>query len=172
VTATPPPVRALYTAAAALGLLGLGFRVARAPLPALPAADAARLSLPVAGRPATPLADLAPPTSYEAIVAANIFSQTRAPPAVRFSPAGRAARGVGAPAPRRPALRLYGTTIGPQGAVALIDADPKIPGAELYRLGDPVAGAPLVAITDSTVTLAQPSGPLVLRLESGPRRRR
>jgi len=39
------------------------------------------------------------------------------------------------------------------------------------RLGDLVAGARLIAITDSTVTLAQPSGPLVLRLPSAALRR-
>src|SRR5438876_154479 len=76
-----------------------------------------------------------------------------------------------APAPRGPRLTLYGTTVGPQGAVALIDADPKVPGAEIYRLGDVVAGAALVAITDSTVTLAEPSGPLVLHLRPAQRRK-
>jgi hypothetical protein len=105
--------------------------------------------------------------AYDAIVAANIFSPDRAPPAVRFSLPGQAA----APAkPRGPTLRLYGITVGAQGAVALIDADPNIPGAEIYRLGDLVAGARIVAITDSTVTLAQPSGPLVLRLQPAQRR--
>src|SRR2546430_11555570 len=62
----------------------------------------------------------------------SIFSQTRTAPLVRFTPAGRAARGT-AFASRRPPLKLYGITVGPQGAVALIDADPKIPGAEIYR---------------------------------------
>src|SRR2546430_17189859 len=96
----------------------------------------------------------------------SIFSRTRTAPLVRFTPAGRAARGT-AFASRRPPLKLYGITVGPQGAVALIDADPKIPGAEIYRVGDLVAGARLVAITDSTVTLAQPYRPLILRLPSG-----
>src|SRR2546425_11795339 len=77
-----------------------------------------------------------PSTSYEPIVAATIFSQTRTAPSVRFSPAGRAGARPAAPAPRGPRLTLYGTTVGPQGAVALIDADPKVPGAEIYRLGD------------------------------------
>jgi len=64
------------------------------------------------------------------------------------------------------------TEVGAEGAVALIDADPNVPGAEIYRVGDLVAGARLVAITDSSVTLAQPSGPLVLRLQPAARRRR
>jgi hypothetical protein len=105
--------------------------------------------------------------TYDAIVAANIFSPDRAPPAVRFSLPGRE---TAPPKPREPTLRLYGITVGAQGAVAIIDADPAIPGAEIYHLGDLVAGARVLAITDSTVTLAEPSGPLVLRLQPAQRR--
>ncbi len=158
-------VRALYAAALVLGLLGLWLRLSRSPLPQ---AAAAPLPLRTAGQPTTAPAGATAAPGYEAVVAANIFSQTRTAPLVRFAPAGRAARGT-ASRSRRPALKLYGITVGPQGAVALIDADPKIPGAEIYRIGDLVAGARLVEITDSTVTLAQPSGPLVLRLPSGVR---
>ena len=160
-------VRALSVAAVVLGLLGLWLRFSRSPLPQ---AAAAPLPLRTAGQAATAPAGATAAPRYEAIVAANIFSQTRTAPLVRFTPAGRAARGT-ASASRRPPLKLYGITVGPQGAVALIDADPKIPGAEIYRVGDLVAGARLVAITDSTVTLAQPSGPLILRLPSGDRNR-
>ncbi len=160
-------VRALSAAAVVLGLLGLWLRLSRS---ALPQAAAAPLPLRSAGQPAAAPASATAAPRYEAIVAANIFSQTRTAPLVRFTPAGRAARGT-ASASRRPPLKLYGITVGPQGAVALIDADPKIPGAEIYRVGDLVAGARLVAITDSTVTLAQPSGPLILRLPSGDRNR-
>ena len=66
-------------------------------------------------------------------------------------------------------FRLYGITVGAGGAVALIDADPKIRGAELYRVGDRVGGSPITAITDSTVVIARKGGPLVLRLRSVPR---
>jgi hypothetical protein len=48
--------------------------------------------------------------------------------------------------------------------VALIDADPRIPGAEVYRVGDEVRGGRIAAVTDSTVVIARPSGPLTLRL--------
>jgi hypothetical protein len=69
--------------------------------------------------------------------------------------------------PSAPALTLLGTTIGPQGAVALIDASASSPpGPQVHRMGDLVAGARLVAITDSTVTLDRPSGPLVLHMQS------
>jgi hypothetical protein len=159
--------RALSAAAVVLGLLGLWLRLSRAPLPQ---AAAAPLPLRTAGQPMTAPAGATAAPRYEAIVAANIFSQTRAAPLVRFAPAGRAVRGTAA-ASRRPLVKLYGITVGPQGAIALIHADSKLPGAEIYRVGDLVAGARLVAITDSTVTLAQPSGPLILRLPSGDRSR-
>src|SRR2546428_4244710 len=147
-------VRALSAAAVVLGLLGLWLRFSRPPLPQ-PAA--APLPLRSAGQAATAPSGATAAPRYEAIVAANIFSQTRTAPLVRFAPAGRTARGT-ASASRRPPLKLYGITVGPQGAVALIDADPKIPGAEIYRVGDLVAGAPPVPIPDSTVPPPQPSG--------------
>ena len=157
-------VRSLNAAAAALLVTGLALRLAPT---RLPRARAAPLAAPVEAQPeAAPTST--PPPRYDAIVAANILSQDRTPPAVRFSLPGRA---TAPPKPREPTLRLYGITAGPQGAVALIDADPKVPGAEIYRLGDLVAGARVLAITDSTVTLAEPSGPLVLRLQPVARRR-
>jgi hypothetical protein len=59
---------------------------------------------------------------------------------------------------------LFGISRGPGGAVALIDADPAVPGAEIYEIGDAVRDGRLSAIGESTVTLTRPSGPLVLRL--------
>ena len=158
-------VRGLLSAAAALLAAGLGLRLAPTPLPR---AAAAPLAVPAEAQPEAAATSTPPVPRYDAIVAANIFSQDRTAPAMRFLPPGRAA----APTkPRGPTLRLYGITVGPQGAVAIIDADPNIPGAEIYRLGDLVAGARLIAITDSTVTLAESSGPLVLRLQTAARRR-
>jgi hypothetical protein len=158
-------VRALYAASAALALLGLWLELAPASPPHAPEGERAR----AAWLGPAPTARAALP-NYEAIVAANIFSKVRTPSAARFTPAGsprnRQARGAargGTP------LTLYGITMGPQGAVALIHADPSVPGADVYHLGDLVAGGRLVAITESTVTLARPSGPLVLHL---PARRR
>ena len=159
-------VRSLCVAAAALLVAGLGLRLAPTPLPR---AEAAPLTLPAAAHPDGAPTSTPPVPRYDAIVAANIFSPDRTPPAVRFSIPGRAAA---APTkPREPTLRLFGITVGAQGAVAIIDADPTIPGAEIYHVGDLVAGARVLAITDSTVTLAEPSGPLVLRLQPVARRR-
>jgi len=157
--------RSLFVAAAALLVAGLGLRLAPTPLPR---AGAAPLAVAAEAHPDGAPTSTPPVPRYDAIVAANIFSPDRTPPAVRFSLPGRA---TAPPKPREPTLRLYGITAGPQGAVALIDADPKVPGAEIYRLGDLVAGARVLAITDSTVTLAEPSGPLVLRLQPVARRR-
>jgi len=157
-------VRSLYAAAAALVIAGWGLRLAPT---RLPRAQTAPLDVPAEAQPEAAPTSTRPAPRSDAIIAANIFSPDRTPPAVRFSLPGRAA----APTkPRGPTLRLYGITVGAQGAVAIIDADPSIPGGELYRVGDLVAGARVLAITDSTVTLAQPSGPLVLRLQRAARR--
>jgi len=140
-------VRSLYAAAGALLIAGLGLRLAPT---RLPRAQAAPLDVPAEAQPEAAPTSTRPAPRSDAIIAANIFSPDRTPPAVRFSLPGRAA----APTKTRgPTLRLYG-----------------IPGGELYRVGDLVAGARVLAITDSTVTLAQPSGPLVLRLQRAARR--
>ena len=160
-------VRSLYAAAGALLIAGLGLRLAPTRLPRAQAAPLDVPDVPAEAQPEAAPTSIRPAPRSDAITAANIFSPDRTPPAVRFSLPGRAA----APTkPRGPTLRLYGITVGAQGAVAIIDADPSIPGGELYRVGDLVAGARVLAITDSTVTLAQPSGPLVLRLQRAARR--
>jgi hypothetical protein len=157
--------RALYAGALGFALLALALRLAPAPHPG--AVSPVVLPQP-ARRPALHglHEDAAP---YAAIVATNIFSPTRAPPAVRFTP--NRPTGVAAPPkpkprpkPAGPGIRLFGITKGPAGAVALIDADPKIKGAEIYRIGDRVAGSPISDISDSTVVITRPSGPLVLHL--------
>lgn len=117
-----------------------------------------------------PVAVTAQATSGEAtgghddpIISANIFSRARvAPPrrsVVAADPASR--RPV---TPREPTFTLYGTTIGPQGAVALITTGAAKDDAQLHAMGDVIAGARLVAITESTVTLMRPTGPLVLHV--------
>lgn len=116
-----------------------------------------------AGRVAAPLTL---PAS-DPIVAANIFSRTRTAPA-REGAVTHIARNR-APVPHGTTLTLYGTTIGPQGAVALIDDDTPPRGAHLHHMGDVIAGARLVAITDSTVTLDRQSGPFVLHLPASMR---
>ncbi len=75
------------------------------------------------------------------------------------------------PAPIRNAPhgpRLYGVTLRANGAVALIDADPAVPGAEIYRVGDPIAGGRLVEIGAVSVVIERRSGRQVIRLETEP----
>ncbi len=157
--------RTLYGSAAGLGILALILQVAPTPLPS---AHASTPAIAVRARPLVSTAGHAAP-DYEPIVRTNLFSAERTPPRQRFAPAGTASRDT---VPRRaaPSIRLYGITVGAQGAMALIDADPEIPGAEIYHVGDVVAGAPIAEITDSTVVLSQPSGPRVLHLPRSSRK--
>jgi hypothetical protein len=157
--------RPLYAGALGFGLLALALRLAPASHPGA----VSPVELPQPARRPSPHSVNEDAAPYAAIVATNIFSPTRAPPAVRFMP--DRPTGAVAPAPPKPkpkpagpGIRLFGITKGPDGAVALIDADPKIKGAEIYRLGDLVSGSPISAISDSTVVITRPSGPLVLHL--------
>jgi hypothetical protein len=166
-----PSPRTLYAVAIGFGLAGLALRLA----PPVHPNAVATAGPAVAARAAVLRALRADPQPYAAIVSGNIFSPSRAAPTVRFTPN----RPGGAPAPEKPkpkpagpVIRLFGITRGPNGAVALIDADPKIPGAEIYHLGDRVAGATISAITDSTVVLARPSGPLTLHLPPAVKKKR
>jgi hypothetical protein len=159
--------RTLYGIAGVFVVLGLGLRVAPARVPATQPAH----RLPTAAIPSDP-ASTGDERFYAPIAARNVFSQARTPPKVRFVPEGSSAP---APAvtvrqkPRAPALRLYGITAG---TIALIDADPKIRGAELYRVGERVGNGRITSITDSTVVISRPGGSLVLRLPSNRRSRR
>ena len=102
-------------------------------------------------------------TSFDSIVLSNVFSRSRSAP---LSPVRVVEARPRPPAATRPALTLRGTTIGPHGAVALIDGDRAKAGAEVHRIGDIVDGARLVSITDSSVTLQGTAGPFVLHLPS------
>jgi hypothetical protein len=154
--------RSLYGGAAVFAIIGLGLRLAPARLPGVQPG----VPLPVAAQQSPSQASLRDERSYAPIASANVFSQTRTPPASRFVPEGHAAPDSVAPRakPRPRVFQLYGITVTPNGSTALIDADPKIRGAELYRLGDRIGGAPITAITESTVVIGRPGKPLILRL--------
>lgn len=110
------------------------------------------------------------PDAYQEIVAGNILSPSRRAPQPRLLPRPGAGA-VQAPTGRHPRpLRLSGIVRAPDGIVALIDADPTIPGAELYRLGDRVGPYRLVEATDSVIVLRGASGTQVLRLDPLPGR--
>jgi hypothetical protein len=163
--------RSLYVAAALFTAAGAVLRFA--PVNAAEVTDVGPVApaAAVVPRPEPP----ADPNRYAAIVASNAFSAGRTAPRERYIPEGlrRDTQPV-ARAPRKlaePSARLFGITRGPGGAVALIDADPAVPGAEVYRVGDAVRGGRITAIGDSTVVLTRPSGPLVLRLPDAGERR-
>jgi hypothetical protein len=159
--------RPLYVTAALLAATGLLLRLAPAG-----SATAGSAVPPLALPPAVASAAVAaPPGDAEessAIISSNVFSPRRAPPATRLVPDWARPETTAATSqrskPAEPRMHLYGITKGPGGAVALIDADPRIPGAEVYRVGDEVRGGRIAAVTDSTVVIARPSGPLTLRL--------
>lgn len=161
--------RVLYVAAVVLALAGLALRIA----PARPTVPA---TVPVhVGQPATepsPSERAQALLAFQEIVQANVFSQDRSPPAERYVPPELAAPEPAA-APTRtaaPRLRLFGVAVGPMGAVALIDADPAIPGAEVYREGDMVRGLRLIEIGETAVVLEGEDGRTVLTLPSSGRR--
>jgi hypothetical protein len=163
--------RPFYLAAALFAAAGAVLRFA--PVSAAEGAGASPVA-PPAGAEAR-LRAPADPRSFSPIVASNAFAADRKPPAVRFVPEGLRRDTVPvARAPRKPAepsARLFGISRGPGGAVALIDADPDVPGAEVYRIGDTVRGGRVTNISETTVTLTRPSGPVILRLpDAGDRR--
>ena len=138
--------RLLWPATAAFALVAIAFRVTPAARPSE--------SVPIIPQP-QPLATVPVIESGAEIVAANMFAASRRPPQRRFLPRGFEPP-VSAPAPAP--IVLYGVTLAAADPLALIDADPKVPGAEIYRVGQQVRDARLVAMTDSTVTLAPLSG--------------
>jgi hypothetical protein len=163
--------RPFYAAAALFIAAGAALRLA--PVRGPEALDAA----PVAAAAAPGPRRTPPPDTqrYRTIVAMNAFSAARTAPATRFLPEGLRRDTVPvARTARKPAevpARLFGITRGPGGAVALIEADPTVPGAEVYQVGDEVRGGRITAIGDSTVVLSRPSGRIVLRLpDAGARR--
>jgi hypothetical protein len=160
--------RVLYAAAAGLTLLALATFVAWRP----PRAAAAKtIAFPdtssVAPISAGAAASAPDSLTIGQIVSANIFSPERTPPRRRYAPPSAAA--VQAPSGDTlpagpPPIRLYGVTLSAAGGgVALIEADPRVPGAELYRVGDNVRAAVLTALSESTAVLDWPDGGQTVR---------
>ena len=115
------------------------------------------------------------------IVQANVFSDGRRPPAVRYDPTGTATESAVAVAPPAPSVlpdsdaapepfspTLFGIVADPQGAVALLRLDPHIPGARAYHAGDRGGAYRVVSVGASEVALDGPSGRRTLRLRPLP----
>lgn len=162
-------VRTLYALAGLLALSGLALRFAPARVPSVPAPPIT-VEEPAAEPSGSEQAEAL--LSYQAIVRANVLSRNRTPPATRYVPPELAEEvaPVRTPTATAPPLRLYGVAVGPTGAVALIDADPSVPGAEVYRPGDSVGDARLISIADTAVVLEGPAGRTVLTLPTSSRR--
>ena len=156
--------RFVAAASGALLLLALGLRLTP-PGVRLPALEQTQPAY-AAAETLAPGRDAVEADGYANVIEGNIFSPSRQAPATRQAPS------VDEPPLVRPPrrLRLSGIVRGPDGIVALIDADPAIPGAELYRLGDQVGPYRVEEATDSVVVLRGASGTQVLRLDSGPGR--
>lgn len=156
--------RALWSVATVCAIVGVALRVVPAATPGPAPA--------VVPAPFTPPA-VPPVATGAAVVDANIFASSRTAPRLRFSARTGVVRSPSS-APVAPDLTLYGITVTAEGAFALIEADPQVAGAEIYRVGNLVRGARVMAITESTVTLAPVSGghARVLRLPAAPDLRR
>ena len=163
--------RALYVAAMLLVAAGAALRLTPVEQPTASAAGTARMSrdtrraviVPASSSPAE--IDAA---ADDPLIAANIFSRSRVAPArVPATGTSPTARQHSAGPARAPTFTLYGTTVGPRGAAALIDVSTTPGGAQVHYMGDLLADARLVSIADSTVTLIRPSGPLVLHISPG-----
>jgi len=147
--------------AAALGLQATPPRITLPPVPA----ENTWSSSPTPD----PSAQAAALLTYEEIARGNPFDSDRTPPPVRYLPPEfRMAQAPAGPSAETaaPQLQLYGVATGPTGAVALIDANPSIPGAEIYRTGDRVSIYRLESISDTMVVLRGESGVRTLRLQS------
>ena len=162
----------LYGIAAVLFLFGISLRV----LPVRVTAGDAAAPVMLSSETAAVLAQEpeATPPAFDGIVQANVFSRERTPPGQRYVPDELRRPAVSSTTPARAErrLRLYGVVVGPAESQALIDADPRIPGAELYRVGDSVAGLRLVSIGGSSAVLEGPDGRIVLKLSEGSGRSR
>lgn len=164
--------RAFYAAATFFVLLGLMLfftlsRVERGAAAAVmhsPGTPAVHDAVPAARRGDAPLVE-----SFAVVVDSNMFSPARTAPRLRFrlQPAESAPAPTEPRAPAPPALRVYGITLRFTDSTALIDADPRVPGAEIYRVGDTLPdGTLILGMTDSTVVVDGARGRRVLRLET------
>lgn len=107
------------------------------------------------------------------IVAANIFSPKRAAPSRRYDPANPDGPDVsmGAPdmameSPPQVALpQLFGTVLGPAGAMALMQGDSSDGPGRLFREGDRIGRFRIVKVKTNSVIVSGPSGRVEIPVE-------
>ena len=126
--------------------------VEAAPLPEAPHASTPRQQMTAAGA----LAD--------EVVATNLFSPRRTAPPARYA-SDTLVPPPPVPAPMRHVIRLFGIGTTGDGATALLDADPAVPGAEIYHAGDALPGGGRVeSIAADHVVIVTSEGRQRLRL--------
>ena len=183
-----PPLRRLVlglnAATVLLVLAGLVLLAVPFPLPT-PSADATVVSsagaLPDSVRQA-PTPDVG---AGDRVVKTNVFSSRRSAPPRRYmfgeatpsgdvvatdmsTPpvvAGETMDSTTASTVNDAVPHLYGTMLGPNESTALLRLDARITEPRLYRVGDRAGGYRVTDIADRSVTLAGPSGRVVLRME-------
>ena len=114
-----------------------------------------------------------------AIVASNIFSASRTPPAARYTPPGGGGEApamvaevpnqFGAPVANPP--RVYGTMTGTNGATALMQTDSAGSTSRMYREGERVGPFRIEKILPSSVIVRGPDGRVELKVEQHEERR-
>ena len=159
----------LFGTAGVLVLAGLGARLfwKAGPLD-LPGTAPAPAPIVPAGAPSG-----MPPGLAEQVVSANVLSPKRTAPTARYA-AIESAASEEAPTPELPAveappraIRVFGIVMTAGRTTALLDADPRSPGAEIYRAGDALpGGGRVVRITAEYVLVDTPQGRERLRLPS------
>lgn len=119
---------------------------------------------PSANTPATAVATAA--GLAQEVVATDVFAARRSAPRAKYS-----ADPVSEPVtqavvvPAKPAVRLYGTGMTGGQATAILDADPAVPGAEIYHVGDALfGGGRVVSIEADHVVIETSRGRERLRM--------
>lgn len=116
-----------------------------------------------------------PAVDRPSIVAANIFAASRTPPSRRYNPADdQFAEGAEA-VPEMNAVEalqapphLFGTVVGPGGAMALMQSDSANGPGKLFREGERVGIYRLVKINANSVVVSGPSGRLEIQVQRNP----
>ncbi|MBA3466678.1 MAG: hypothetical protein H0T21_04660 [Gemmatimonadaceae bacterium] len=117
------------------------------------------------------------PMATTAIIGANIFSATRTPPSRRYDPANPEGSGIstgGAPdmmmeSPAQENLpQLFGTVLGPAGAMALMQGDSSDGPGSLFREGDRLGQFRIVKVKSNSVIVSGPSGRIEIPVERNP----
>ena len=183
-----PPLRrfvlGLNAATVLLVLTGLALLAVPFPLPTAHAdatVVASTGTLPDSVRPTASL-DLG---AGDRVVNTNVFSSRRSAPTRRYvfgeattsadvmaadvsaaTLAGEPVDSTTASTMNDAVPHLYGTMLGPNESTALLRLDARVAEPRLYRVGDRAGGYRVADIADRSVTLAGPSGRVVLRLEN------